>query len=330
MRFAALFRAALAAAFLLATASQAAAQNQRPIRRAEAAAVRAADVYEVIQRLRPEWLWAGGNPDDPATATRMRVYVGGRNIGSVHAMRGMTTTNLHSITLGGPARARALDARAIDVDAVLLVQYEDLAVSNAPPKRFQITLGIGQRALLEDRAEASQRDEGWLGYHPTVGWAYPTKAPPPLAVGASMRLRGNMGVGANVIRTSNSVRGVLPIGDLGRYVTNDYTTFDISATAFAGTRFVRVGAGPAVRLLDYTHAAGACGCNEPREGSATALGAAGDLTFIVPPSGPLNMQLSLGGRWFAPHEIPAYYDDQPPVEMGGLTLYTTLSFGVGF
>ena len=53
-------------------------------------------------------------------------------------------------------------------------------------------------------------------------------------VDASMRLRGNMGVGANVIRTSNSVRGVLPMGDLGRYVTNDYTTFDISATAFAG------------------------------------------------------------------------------------------------
>ena len=322
MRLATAFRTAVFAAFLL--SAEAAAQSRRPIRAAEAATVEAVDLYELVEQLRPDWLWMGGDPAVPVAAARVRVFVGYADVGGVQALRGRTTSNLHSIHIAGPQRMGI--PRGTDVAAVLLVRYEDPQVARAPARRFHVTVGGSRRGLLDARAEASHRDNGWPKYH-LGAFTRRTRALPPVYVGVGMRLRGNTGVGANAIRARSSVRSVQREGVYGTYVTNDFTIADISATAFAGNRYVRLGVGPALRLVDYSQAGGSCMCSDVREGSQSVLGAAGDVTLSVPPSGRLQFQMIVSGRWFSSHSLPSY-SGAPPVQLGGSTLYAT--FGAAF
>ncbi len=323
------FAAVLAAVLLCATAAPA--QDTRPIRAREASAANARDVHQLVAQLRPNWLLLGGDPADPASRDRVRVYVGRRLMGGLEALQGMTTSHLHSVQLAGPARARDLDnRRGLDVAAVVLVRYEDPQVTEAAPRRIQVTVGLAGRGLLEERAIGALRDAGYLSFHRDFAWIPPrSNTNYTLYGGVAARLRGNSGVGLNAYHSSTTTaRGVrtgpngLPVS-----VTNRYTTTDLAALGFAGTRHARLGLGPAARLLEWEQGSGGDGQGDPQAGRETVLGAAADVSLTLPPTGRFHVQVTAGGRWFPAHTLPAR-GQAPETDLGGLTTYT--SIGVGF
>ena len=91
-------------------------------------------------------------------------------------------------------------------------------------------------------------------------------------------------------------------------------------------RYLRLGAGPAVRLLDYEQGDGKCGCLYGRSGSSTVPGLAGDLTLVIRRK-QAYAQAAFMGRWFRPHGIPEHRTT-PEIPLGGWTPYA--SFGLGF
>lgn len=321
--------AALAAVLFCAGAANA--QDTRPIRAREAAPLNAQDVHQLVAQLRPDWLLVGGDPADPASRDRVRVYVGRTLAGGLEALHGMTTTNLHSVELAGAARARQLDRRAWDVAAVLLVRYEDPNVTQAPSRRVQVTAGLAGRGLLEERAIETLRTAGFASAHSEIAWN-PSRANSNFTLygGVAVRLRGDMGVGLNGYHSSETTARGIRSNSNGRAVaalTNRFTTTDLAAVAFAGTRHVRLGVGPAVRLMKWEQGLGGNGLAELQTGSETVLGAAADVSLSLPPASRLHLQVTAGGRWFPAHTIPGRAG-APETDLGGLTTYT--SIGVGF
>ncbi|HEX6913126.1 MAG TPA: hypothetical protein VF142_22135, partial [Longimicrobium sp.] len=278
----------MAAVLVLATARQAAAQNPTLIRTREAQAAQARNLYELVEQLRPGWLRVAGDPADPESARKVRVYVRDRDSGGLDALRGMPSENLHSVRIEGPERARLLDPRNLDVVAVLVVRYENPAVTGADPRRVRLTFGLAERMGLGDRALRSLDDSGWTGYEDRL----------PTAFGAAaLRLGGHTGVSASVLATSADILS----SEGEQYQRNvsfrsAFTTVDVAAAAFAEWRFVRLGAGPAARILRYEQGEGYCGCIFLHRGSRTVAGAAGELTLIGQ-RGRTHALASLSGRW---------------------------------
>lgn len=313
------FGAAMAAVLLLATAGEAAAQSSI-IRAREAEAAQVRTVYELVQRLRPDWLGVAGDPAEPESARKVRVYLRNEDVGGLDALRGMPTTDLHSIRIEGPERVRMLDPRTIGVVAVLVVRYENPGVTRAEPRRIRLTFGLAERGGLSGRAMRSLASAGWSGNETHL----------PAAFGAAaLRLGPRAGLSASVLATSATIHS--SEGDRYRVdqsFHSEFTTVDAAVGLYAESGFVRLGAGPAVRMLRYEQGAGYCGCIFPRTGSTTVAGAAGDLTFIGQ-RGRTHGQASLSGRWFRPHAIPAHRE-APALEVGGLTTYFSVGVGYSF
>lgn len=319
------FSLALAMILVPAAAMDAAAQNQRPIRRSEVVAAQAADVHQLVERLRPAWLEAGGDPSDPAARARVRVWVGDTQVGGLEALRGLTTDKLFSVRLVGREVARARDPRlSPDVVGAVLVRYED-----APPEpgRVELTAGIGRRGEIEPRVRQSFEDAGFDLSNRI--WDSNVSHPLAMHAAARVRLRSRGGVSLGVLHTAgHNVRGIPPeppfVG-----VSNRFSTTDVAAALFVEPSRFRLSAGPALRLLRYRQTTGGCECNDPVDGSEIVPGAAADASVTSPAISRMHLELTYAARWFPSHSIPAY-QRAPEMDLGGFTTYFTLSAGFGF
>jgi hypothetical protein len=313
-----------AAAMLVLGAGDAAAQSPTLIRRREVAAAQAADVYQLVETLRPDWLGMGGDPQDPASRAKVRVWVGETQVGGLEALRGLTTTDLFSVRLVGREVARARDPRLDPaVVAAVLVRYED-----APPApgRIEISAGIGGRGQLRGRARQGMADAGF----DMSDRIFNEPQDNPLAVYATakLRLRPHAGVLLNALHTGgHNVRG-LPSTPPFVGVSNRFSTTDLAAEVFTEPSRFRLGAGPALRMLEYRQTTGGCECNDAESGSQVVLGGAADVGVASPAIGRMQLELVLGGRWFPAHAVPAYRS-APALELGGFTTYLTLGAGFG-
>lgn len=315
------------AALLLLAAKDTAAQNQRPIRQRDVAAAQVQDVYALVEKLRPEWLWVGGDPQFAASRAKVRVWVGDTQVGGLEALRGLAVENLYSVRLVGRQVARGRHPR-LDPEVVgaLLVRYEDGKESR---RRFEVTAGIGQRGLLEARARQSMVDAGLDTLSGALYWRYGISRPPTVFLAGAMHLHDHAGVSASVLHTGgHNVRGIPPRPPY-EGISNRFSTTDLAAEVFAAPRYLRLGAGPALRVLQYQQSLGSCECREPEGGSRLVLGGAADVGVIVPPTALLHLQLAFAARWFPSHSVPASRG-LPELEMGGFTTYLTISGGFGF
>lgn len=315
------------AVMLILAAGDAAAQNQRPIRPREVAAAQAIDVYQLVEKLRPDWLWAAGDPALAASRAKVRVWVGDDHVGGLEALRGLTTADLYSVRLVGREVARARDPRLDpEVVAAVLVRYEDGKPSR---HRFEVTAGAGFRTLLEERAREAMIEAGLDSLSTGQYWRSGISRPLTVFAAGAMHLGEHTGLSLSVLRTSgHNVRGI-PLDPPYEGISNRFSTTDLAAGVFAESRMVRVGAGPALRLLRYRQFLGACECREPAGGLKPVMGGAADAALIVPPSGPLHLQLMFAARWFPSHGVPANRGT-PDLELGGFTTYLTIGAGFGF
>lgn len=313
------------AALLMLVATDTSAQNQRPIRGRDVAAAQAQDVYTLVEKLRPDWLWVGGDPADPASRAKVRVWVDNAQVGGLEALRGLTVTRLHSVRLAGPEVARARDPRAdASVAGALLVRYETEA---AAPGRIEISAGLGRRGELEARAREGMAEAGYDLQ--TRIWENGVDRPLALFATGKLRLRDQFGVSVNALYTGgHNVRGI-PREPPYISVSNRFSTADLTAQVFAERSRFRIGAGPALRMLRYTQTRGSCECEQAVNGSQVVLGGGADVGVASPAYGPMQLELVYGARWFPSHTIPAY-QGAPELEMGGFTTYLTLGAGFGF
>lgn len=314
---------ALAVVLASAAATDAPAQSQRPIRRSDVAAAQAADVHQLVETLRPDWLGMGGDPRDPASRAKVRVWVGDTQVGGLEALRGLTTQDLYSVRLVGREVARARDPRLdAEVVAGVFVRYEAAAPSRG---RIGVTAGIASRGQLGSRARQAMSGAG-LDLSDRI-WPENPANPVTVHATARLRLRGGVGASLNVLHTTaQTVRG-MPQQPPFVGVSNRFGTTDVAAQLFVEPSRFRLGAGPAVRLLRYRQALGGCECNEPESGSRVVPGAAADVAVASPAMGRMHLELALAARWFPAHSVPAY-GRAPEMEMGGVTTY--LTFGAGF
>lgn len=313
------------AAVLALAATDAAAQNYRPIRAPEAAAAQAQDVYQLVEKLRPEWLWLGGDPQFATSRAKVRVFVDGNQVGGLEALRGLTLEKLASVRTAGRELVRARDGRMDPaVVGALLVRYEE-----APPKpgRMEVSAGMGHRADLEARA-LDDMEAGNMDIENRV-WAKNANQPFVFYLTGKLRLGRGLGTSLNVLHTGGlSIRG-MPLEPPFVGHSNRFSTTDLAAQAFAEWRMIRVGAGPALRVLQYTQTTGGCECNDEESGSKLVAGASADLAISAPAVGPVHLELVYGARWFPAHAVPAYLR-APELELGGFTNYLTIGAVLGF
>lgn len=322
---------ALVTVLLLAFGAPAAAQDLRPIRAADTVGVDAPTVYQLIERLRPEWLRVAGDPADLASRERVRVFRGGTSVGGLDALLGMPVEGLVSVRLAGPQAAVARDPRTPpDAVAAILVLY----ATDRRSRRVEFVVGVGRRgAAIRHRAAASLAEDGWdRSLADLHSWASPHRTPGTLFAAASMHVRPYAGVTVTAHRTGQfNVRGISPVPDPPRPPLPQTTwigTTDLAATVFARRHMLRAAAGPALRVADYRRTTGYCECRDQETGRAVALGAAGDVGMVFPPFGPVVLQLQASVRWFPPHGIPAG-GGMPRIELGGVTTYVSLGAGFG-
>jgi hypothetical protein len=85
----------------LLAAAPAEAQQTRPIRRGEIVRAPAANLYDLLAAVRPEWLSAGGDTTDLSQA-RVLVLVGGVPAGTLAGLRTLGTEDVESVRLETP------------------------------------------------------------------------------------------------------------------------------------------------------------------------------------------------------------------------------------
>lgn len=313
------------AALLTMVVNDAAAQNQRPIRGPDVAAAQAQDVYQLVEKLRPDWLWMAGDPADAASRANVRVWVDNTQVGGLEALRGLTVARLHSVRLVGREVARARDPRTdASVAGALLVRYD----TEAPgPGRIEISAGLGRRGELESRAREGMVEAGFDLQNRI--WTNGVDRPLAYFLTAKLRLRDQLGISVNALYTGgHNVRGI-PGEPPFISVSNRFSTADLAAQVFAERSSFRLGAGPALRMLRYTQTRGSCECEQAVEGSQVVLGGGADLGVASPAYGPMQLELVYGARWFPSHTIPPY-QGAPELELGGFTTYLTLGAAFGF
>ena len=321
------FRRAVLAALLLLAAAPAAAQNERAIRPREAATVQAADLYQLVALLRPRWINPAGDTAAPSPA--MWVFVDGRNVGGLNGLRGLTTDSVHSIRLGVGERRDTSEVLDPVLVPVLLVRYGG---PRAIAASTQVTLGVGIRSLLADRARDDLAAGGWV-----PGNTPDDKSVPPatwvMRLGVAHHLRPDAGLAGSLTHTTaEDVRGGKFIsfegvtGSFFTTLTHQFTATEVAVTPFVENRALRAAAGPALRRASYTQAVGVCACRDEQHGTLWAPGAAAELGARVAGTRNFLVQATVSGRWFASHRIPGRYDS-PALELGGLSVYTTVEAG---
>ena len=321
----------LAAALLLAAcAVPAAAQDLRPIRAADTVGVGAPNLVRLVERLRPEWVRAGGDPTEPTSWPRVRVFRGGVFAGGLDALHGMPVEGLTRIQLAGPRAALARDPRTPkDATAAILVTY----ATDRRARRVEFVLGAGRRSTgVQERAASSLVEAGWdPAVRTSNAWTAPERQPGTVFAAATVNMHRRAGVTLSAHRTGEfNVRGIAdqdpPLPPLGH--TTWFGTTDVAATVSVRSPWVRAGVGPALRVVDYRRTTGYCECREVESGATAAAGVAADLGIVFPPYGPAVMHLQASARWFPSHGVPAGAG-MPRIEVGGIATYVAVGAGFG-
>lgn len=309
--------ALLLAAVLLAPAP-AEAQQARPIRRGEIVRAEAANVYDLLAALRPEWLAAGGDTTELAQA-RVLVLVGGVPSGTLAGLRMLGTEEVESVRLETPEEYHQRGQRRVDqYAAVLLVQ----PLEPREPRVFVVgSLGTADRSTA-DQVDTHLRSNGYgrLGIvlthdqEPRTVWM----------LGAGVRLTNLFGAEGVVLMTDDLVKDgarVQDVVEIRMKVTEYAFPVTLRRSVF------RLGVGPAVRASRWEWTSGNCRCDEPARGEATTWGVIG-LAAVGAGRGRLYAEGRLQASFYPAHEIEAYRTI-PRGEVGqGRTVFGAVGVGL--
>lgn len=238
------------------------AQRARPIRRGEIQRAQAANLYDLLAAVRPDWLAAGGDTTDLGQA-RVLVLVGGVPRGTLAGLRGLGTEEVESVRLEMVEEyERRRQLRVDEFAAVLLVQPLE------PPERIFVvgSLGTADRETAR-QVERHLRGNGYgrLGlmltheYEPRAVWM----------LGAGYRLSKLFSAEAVVLKNDGLLQDGIREQDV---VQVEMGVTEISVPVAVHWNMLRVGAGPAARLMSWQWASGHCRCEEVVKRNQSTLG----------------------------------------------------------
>jgi hypothetical protein len=325
---------AFAAALALLPASRAAAQRApEAISAAELRARGTANLYEAVQALRPDWLLLAGDASDPRQAERLVVFVDGRHVGNVLALRGIQAGEVRSVRLRSQEFVRATIPRFPRTEFAAALFVATLSRQEAP-SQGRVTLSLdGGVNLISARRIATRGlvDQGYSGKTvPTLSGFRPLEDPgaanPVSSVGASLHYaaREKWGVALTAQHTLEGWAGGYQ-RETARVVSAMLTSTEGAVLLTRDARWARLGIGPSFRMLDWSWARGSCRCSDEESFSTSAFGAAADVKLMLPVGSRVVPHLRLQARYYL-NEETEYSVLQDPVDAGGLVI--TLSGGL--
>jgi hypothetical protein len=321
----------LAALVLASTPASAQARGDRiPV--AELTRAQGTNLYEAVAELRPEWMSLGGDAADPASRDRVLVFIDGRHVGDLSALWTIETRSVAAIQLRSPEYVRRTYPRypRTEFNAAIYVATR-AAPEDLPQGRFTVSLdgGIAVRSRLSNLGDAladagydkdfKELDNGIVEFT-RKGTAQP------LVLGGTVAYRavGPWGVAlAGVHTLEGFAAGYNPDTDLALTATMTATEGALLVTRDLNR--LRIGVGPALRVVDWTWASGFCQCVDEQGSSDSVIGVALEGAFLVRmPRVPVMPQVRALARYY-PSQSTQYAPLGEPLEVGGLVV----SLGIG-
>ena len=323
------------AALLLASASacasiapgRAPAPRADAISRAEIQASGAADAHDLVQRLRADWLIAGGQP----AADEVLVFVDGRLLGNVRALRGLSLERVDGLQLHSPHYAREIfrfPHREFEA-AIALTTFTQPEQAHY---RVAVTVGAGKSVRSLSHQLKNAADELGFTHNPPANWENRgQEMPATLHVGARYGLRPRLWLAADVEHTPDAWYGgyLYRPEDGGSGLMSASAASTELAVQLSMGEMVRATVGPAVRMVRWDWRTGECACEKLQSGTTTSLGLAAAVEAAVPRSSKFFLDVALRGRWY-PSQNAGPYHGFESIEVGGLTVAPTIGIGARF
>ena len=215
------------------------AQRARPIRRGEIERTQAANLYDLLAAVRPDWLAAGGDTTDLGQA-RVLVLVGGVPRGTLAGLRGLGTEEVESVRLEMAEEYQRRGQRRIDeFAAVLLVQPLE------PGERIFVVGSLG--TADRETARGVERHLRANGYQ-RIGEVLSEDEEPRTVwmLGAGYRLSSLFSAEAVMLKNDGLVKDGIRVQDV---VQINIGVTEVSVPLTVHWNMLRVGAGPAARLM---------------------------------------------------------------------------------
>ncbi|HST58931.1 MAG TPA: hypothetical protein VLK84_09590 [Longimicrobium sp.] len=290
-------------------------------------------LYDAIAQLRPDWLLLGAGMAPRSSAEGVVVFVNGKHVGALDALRAIEPGQVLAVRVRTPDYVRRTNPRfpREEFGAALFVDLQRPG-SERPRGRLTVSPEVGFSVLsLAGIARAALSDEGYVGDLKTSsggtvlhGDAETTN---PVVLGGSVhyRMRGAWGGALGVYHT---LEGQAAGADPTRYleaVSSRVTSTEATLLLTRQAAALRVGAGPAVRMVDWSWADAYCECDDRETSGSTAVGVAGEVVASLPVSSlPVFPQFKVLARYY-PSQQSEFSKLGEPLEVGGLVL----TMGVG-
>lgn len=326
------------AALLLASASLSACASITPgrapapradaISRAEIEAAGAADAHDLVQRLRADWLIAGGQP----AADEVLVFVDSRLVGNVRALRGLSLERVESLQLHSPEYAREIFSRFPPREFQAAIAITTFTRPEQERYRGAVTIGAGKSVRSISHQLKASADELGFTHNPPANWQdRGEEMPVMLHLGARYGLRPRLWLAADVEHTPGAWYGgyLYRPEDGGSGMVSARAASTELALQLSMGEMVRATVGPAVRMVQWDWRTGECACEKPQSNTTTTLGLAAAVEATVPRSSKLFLDVALRGRWYPAQNAGPYHGFQS-IEVGGLTVVPTIGLGVRF
>jgi hypothetical protein len=320
--------ACVAAALALAAVPAAAQRGPESLTRAELERSSAPHLYDAIAELRPDWLLLGGGPSG---VDRVLVFLDGRHVGNVLALRGIRTDQVVAVRLRGEEYVRRTNPRFPRQGFTAALYVSTRGRATAPQGRVTISLegGFSAHSLAHVTRDALF-DAGYtrdfiVGPLGVVDFADEgTPIPPSIGIGVQYGVRGALGVEVTAQYTTEGwAGGYSP--ERSEAASAFMTSAEAAVLATASRNALRVGVGPAVRIVSWRWSRGFCQCSDEEESSSLAVGAAGEVAALLPVGrSRVVPQFRILARWY-PSQDPGYTRLPDDVDAGGFVV----SMGVG-
>ncbi|HEX2076647.1 MAG TPA: hypothetical protein VHG08_03030 [Longimicrobium sp.] len=319
------------AALALAAPGAAAQRSQESLTRRELERSSAPQLYDAIAELRPGWLELAGDPSTPAAADRLLVFLDGRHVGNVLALRGIRTDQVVAVRVRSEEYVRRTNPRFPRQEFAAAIYVSTRGRASAPQGRVTISLdgGFNARSLphgvrdgLSDAGYTRDFAVTELG---VVDFADEgTPIPPSIGGTVHYQVRGPMGVGVTAQHTLEGWAGGWD-PDRGEAVSAFMTSTEAAVLLTASRNALRVGFGPAVRTVSWNWSRGFCQCADEEESSSTAFGAAWEVAALLPVGrSRVVPQFRAMARWYLAQD-PTYTRLPDDVDVGGFAI----TMGVG-
>ena len=304
------------------------AQPAEALRQRELEGSSAPTLYEAISQLRPEWLHLGDDEAAGSSVERVLVFLNGHHVGNLDVLHTIQTADALAVRVRSPEYVRRTDPRFPRQEYAAALFVDTRGAEPARPQgRVTVSLDAGYNLRSLPRlAREALNDQGYTSSYadaPTgviAGREEGTTSPPTFGATVHYRARGGWGGALHVNHTLEGRAGGM---DRERETAAVSTTLTSTEAALLVTRqasVMRVGMGPAVRMVRWAWSDGYCDCDTEDRSTNAAVGLAAELATTLPlGSASVFPQLKVLARYY-PTQPTEYSELDEALQAGGLVL----------